>query len=66
MANKGKTKGSRHHLAKLTEVDIPVIRNRIRTGESMTKIAKEYNVTKGVISHIKNGLNWTHVMDFGC
>lgn len=46
---------------KLLESDIPNIRLRIETGESLTKIAHDYGVGRTAISKIKLGLSWTFV-----
>ena len=54
----GKAKGSRNGYAKLTEEQIPAIRKDTRYHK---KIAKDYNVTRSVISGIKRGYSWKHV-----
>lgn len=50
--------GSRHARAKLSEEDIPMIRKDSRPN---TEIAKEYGVTKNVISDIKLRVTWRHI-----
>ena len=53
--------GSEHHLAKLREPDIAIIRERLANRESLSSIASDYNVAKSQISRIKNGLQWKHM-----
>ena len=53
--------GSKNPRAKLSEKDIPVIRNRLKNGESSVKIANDYDVTIGMIQHIKHGRSWRSV-----
>lgn len=53
--------GSAHHKAKLTEDDIPVIRNLISKGVPLTEIAKRFKVGAPNITWIKRGLTWRHV-----
>lgn len=47
--------------SKFTENQVKEIKQRLKKGESVTIIAKDYSVTKGTISHIKNGRNWKHI-----
>ena len=54
-------KGSERSTAKLSEADIPVIRQRLRGGESCEKICIDYRVSPELIRHIKKGRIWTHV-----
>lgn len=54
----GQQKGSKHSLAKLTEVDIVDIRT---SGLSQNKLALIYGVTQSNISHIQNKITWSHV-----
>jgi hypothetical protein len=53
--------GSKHGLSKLTEADIPVIRQRAAAGEGPTAIAADYPVNKSNISQIIKRKTWTHV-----
>lgn len=53
--------GSRCGKAKLSESDIPVIRDLIRTGASQRVIADLYGVHNSQISRIKSGRFWSHV-----
>lgn len=53
--------GKRTHNQKLVETDIPVIRQRLATGEAHGPIAKDYGVHFNLISEIKRGKKWAHV-----
>ena len=53
--------GSKHGMAKLTESDIPKIKQRLNDGETCVAIAKDYGVSDNMIRHIKMGRSWRHV-----
>lgn len=53
--------GSMKILAKLTESDIPEIRESLKLGESQSSISRRYGVTPAAISSIARNLTWTHV-----
>lgn len=53
--------GSQHRNAVLLEKDIPVIRNFLNLGKTCASIARMYNVSEGLIRHIKKGRIWRHV-----
>lgn len=53
--------GSRHGLAKLTEADIPPIREALAAGERQQSIADRYGVSNQTISFIATGRTWRHV-----
>lgn len=53
--------GSERSTAKLCEADIPAIRARLANGEGCASISRSYDVSEGLIRHIKNGRNWRHV-----
>jgi hypothetical protein len=53
--------GSTNGSAKLTESDIPKIRGYVLAGLSQRKIAKLFNIDRGVVSRIVRGKSWTHV-----
>lgn len=53
-------RGSESSKAKLTESDIPIIRQRLKN-ESVMNIAKSYGLGYNTIRYIKFGLTWTHV-----
>lgn len=52
--------GSKHHKAKLTESDIPLIRELIAAGLTQKAVGEKFEVSKNTISAIVNGRNWTH------
>jgi hypothetical protein len=54
-------KGSQHGRAKLTEADIPVIRELLARGILLKDIAPLFNVSPETIGDIKHGRHWTHV-----
>jgi hypothetical protein len=54
-------RGSSHCRAKLTEADIPVIRSRVKRGESRRAVSKDYGVSAVVIGEIVKGKLWKHV-----
>ena len=56
--NKGKGYGSENGRAKLTEIDIPIIRQRLATGETQELIAADYGVNRATISYIKLNKTW--------
>ena len=42
-------------------MDIPVIRQRLINGESISPIARDYNVSHTCISKIKKGKTWKDI-----
>lgn len=48
--------------AKLTESDVFSIKHRLRRGEVIAQIAREYGVAAATISKINLGLTWKHVV----
>lgn len=66
MAQKGRAKnaprhGTEHTLSKLTEEQIPTIRNRVAGGESLSSLGREYGVACGTIGDIRDRKTWRHV-----
>lgn len=64
MCQKGRKvmpKGIDVYCAKLDENQVKEIKLKIKEGMKLVKIASIYNVSPGVISHIKNGLSWKHI-----
>lgn len=53
--------GSKHNMAKLTEVDIPVIRQLIDEGVSCANVAAKFEVSRQTIYRIKTNQIWKHV-----
>lgn len=54
-------KGNAHSNSKLTEVEIPRIRDMLACGCSNTDIGKWFDVSRATISSIKHGKTWAHV-----
>ena len=54
-------RGENNSNAKLKEDDVRDIKRRLMNGESVTNIAKDYNVSYNIICKIKNGKTWVHV-----
>ena len=50
-----------HNEAKLTEVDIPIIRQFLADGWTPLQCAEIWGVTRRAISYIKTGKNWGYV-----
>ena len=53
-SNRGDANGG----GKLTEAEVKSIKERLKRGEGVTAIAREYGVWHGAISSIKTGRNW--------
>ena len=54
-------RGGRHGRAKLDEGQVIAIFSRARAGEDPVRLAREFGVTKGAISLIKNRHRWRHL-----
>ena len=54
-------KGSKHHLAKLTEDIVLKIKVKLSEGVKGIFLAKKYSVSSVCISNIKTGSRWGHV-----
>jgi len=54
-------RGSRNHTSKLTEADIPIIRQMLSVGMTQVSIAKRFGVWQTAISKIKRGVRWSHI-----
>ena len=62
MAEKGRsTLGSLHPNAKLTEEDIPLIREYLRYGCTQKYIGSLFGVRSNQISRINTGKSWSHI-----
>ncbi len=62
MVNKGRVaRGSKRPDSVLTELQVMEIKEMLAKGESQASIAKKYNVSPTLISHIYNGRSWKHV-----
>lgn len=53
--------GERVHTAKLSNKQVSEIWKRLQEGEFGTKLAREFGVSNGLITSIKNGRTWRHV-----
>lgn len=54
-------RGSGHGASKLTERNIPVIRQMKKQGITNTDIAKKFNVNRETVGCVLRGKTWTHV-----
>ncbi len=54
-------RGSSHPRSVLTEADIHIIRELLKSGRSYQQIGIRYGVGKQAIYLIAKGINWTHV-----
>ena len=55
-------KGEKQHLAKLTEDDVVEIKVLLGFGMSNRQIARQFGVSESIISNIKRGKTWAHVI----
>jgi len=55
------TRGQRHGMAKLSESSVTVILSRLADGESMSAVARDYEVTVQTIASIKSGKTWAWI-----
>lgn len=53
--------GSAHPASKLTETIVSEIKKRLRQGETMAALAREFGFTHAGIRSIKIGRTWSHV-----
>ena len=53
--------GSRHGISKLTEADIPIIREMIVKGRRQQSIADRFGVSRITIYRVQNGTTWSQV-----
>ncbi|WP_370041036.1 hypothetical protein [Sinorhizobium fredii] len=56
-------RGSKHCRAKLTEADIPVIRQMHRDGVAQTVIARQFGVKQPCIWFVVTKRSWGHIPD---
>jgi hypothetical protein len=56
-------RGSAVHGARLTESDIPTIRDLYRTGSSMAEIGERFGVTQPTVRLVLVGRSWAHIPD---
>jgi hypothetical protein len=63
MTKKGRAiNGINHRSNKLSENDVKNIKIRLKNGEQMKSIAKEYKVNPKSIFRIKHNINWKHII----
>lgn len=53
--------GERCHSAQLTERQVIEIRVLLQSGHTLTSLAEQFKMSKGAISHIKQGRSWKHL-----
>ena len=53
--------GDKSILAKLTELDVKVIKELLQNGESSASIARQFGVHRDTVGCIKRGKSWKHV-----
>jgi len=56
-----RAQGVKHHNATLTDEQVRDIRSRLGPWGAGIALAREYGVSKGIISAIKRGRSWAHV-----
>jgi len=54
--------GSQNKSSKLNEISVKEIKNRILSGETLTSLAREYEVDQSTLSSIKHNKTWKHVV----
>jgi len=53
--------GEQHPMARLSDHDVRVIKDRLATGESQTSVARSFGVHLSTVHLIAKGKTWTHV-----
>ncbi len=54
--------GERHPCHKLTETEVLSIRRELQSGEKNKVLSLKYNISPNIISAIKYGRLWTHLI----
>lgn len=54
-------RGENNHNSKLTKDDIITIKHRIYIGDKCVDIARDFNISRQTVSHIKHGRKWKYV-----
>jgi uncharacterized protein YjcR len=54
-------KGSRHHLAVLTEDNVRSAREEYRKGSTIKELAEKYGISPGAMRRAVNNITWQHV-----
>jgi hypothetical protein len=55
--------GEKNHKSMLEENQVRDIKNLLKTGVTMTRIAKDYGVSSGTIWFIAHNITWKHIKD---
>lgn len=55
-------RGTFHHMSKMTNEQVADIKWKIKSGLTLSSLARAYNVSKEAISQIKHGRAWKHVL----
>ena len=53
--------GETHGLSKFTNADVVAIKKRLKDGEKVVEIAKDFKVSRAAIYHIRRGDRWKHI-----
>jgi transposase-like protein len=61
VANGNSTRGEKNARAILTEDSVREIKQRLQAGESVSALAREFNVAQPTISNIKTGTTWSYI-----
>lgn len=56
-------KGERHGRSILSEAQAREVLRLIRTGESQSKIAADFGISKTAVCNINTGRRWSHILD---
>lgn len=56
-----RSKGSAVNGAKLNEQQVLEIKQKLKNGEGVTQLSRDYNISHNIISRIKSGFIWVHV-----
>lgn len=59
-ANKDQHRGERTGGAKLTAGKVAAIKKRLKDGETIAQVARDYDVASSTVADIKHGRTWTH------
>lgn len=57
--------GQKNPRAILTDLQVSIIKTRLKQGSIGNRLAKEYGVARTTIYHIKHGTRWGHILPAG-
>lgn len=60
-AERPSARGSRNACAVLTEADIPIIRQKLAAGISVSAVASRFKVSRTTIRNVRDGKTWSHI-----